>query len=119
MGERPTPALSRHIARVWRLPEQLPELIEAAEAVERLVAHPGYEVVRSVIEREVATIDRELDSGPSKEAADYAKQHGRRGALTAFDDAAKAIIGTAALERRRAEEHVQLQAAAALAAEEA
>jgi hypothetical protein len=94
MAERATPALSRHVRDVWPS-EDLPGLLEAAEAVEGVVTHPGWDAIQEVISREIATIDRELDFGSAKDAAEYAKAHGRRSALRSADEAAKAIIGEA------------------------
>jgi hypothetical protein len=98
-----SPAMTRHVRNVWG-PEQLPELIEAAEAVERLADSPGWKAVQRVLDAEVATIDREMDNGAAKEAADYAKQHGRRSALRASVEAAGAIIGEAVRRREQAEQ---------------
>lgn len=95
--------MTRHVRNVWG-DGQLPELIEAAEAVERLKSSAGWEAVRLVLHAEIATIDRELDEGAAKEAADYAKQHGRRSALRAADEAARAIIGEALRRRKEAEQ---------------
>jgi hypothetical protein len=109
MAERATPAFTRHVREEWPA-EKLPELIEQAEAVERLLAHPGWYAVQRVLDREIATIDRVLDTGLPKEAAAYAKEHGRRGALRAADEAARAIIEQAARQRHRAEEERAAQA---------
>jgi hypothetical protein len=79
-------------------------LIEVAEHVERLRNSPGWQFVQHVLNAEVATIDRELDEGGAKEAADYAKQHGRRSALRASDEAARAIIAEAFRRREQAEQ---------------
>jgi hypothetical protein len=95
--------MTRHVRKLWP-PEMLPELIEAAEAVERLLGSPGWNAIAEVIAAEVATIDSELDHGPAKEAADYAKQHGRRSALLAANEAARAIVGEAVRRREEAEE---------------
>ena len=98
------------VDRVWSGERTLPELIEAAEAVERMMATPGWDAVQRVIGEQVAAIDSSLDHGPAKEAADYAKQHGRRSALRSADEAARAIVGRAAKRRREAEERVAAEA---------
>lgn len=101
MAERTSPTLIRHVDDLWA---ETHELIEDAEAVERLLESAAWSAVRRVLAAEVATIDRELDHGRAKEAADYAMQHGRRGALLAFEDAAKAIIERAQARRSKAED---------------
>lgn len=104
MAERATPALVRHVQDVWP-PDELPRLIEAAEAVERVVATPGWAAIQQVISREIAMIDEVLDSGPAREAAEYAKALGRRGALRGAEQAAKAIM----LEANRQREHAEVR----------
>lgn len=116
-SERATPAFVRHVRDAWGAAEQLPGLLEASENVERLLSHPGYAAVRAVLDREIATIDRELDEGPAKEAPVYAQRHGRRGALRSFDEAAKAIVESAAAARAKAEDRARASDAAAEAAE--
>lgn len=107
----------RHVRDLWRGEDQLAALIETAETVERVLSDPGYSAVRSVLDREIATIDRDLE-GAAKDAAEYAKQLGRRSALRAFDEAAKAIVEVAAEQRRRAEEKAHRDDAAARVASE-
>lgn len=106
MAERAEPAMTRHISNVWGGDGALPELIESAEAVERMLVTTGWRVVQRVLAEEIAMIDRELDAGPAKEAADYAKQHGRRSALRSSEEAARAVIAVAARRRTAAEQRV-------------
>jgi hypothetical protein len=98
-----TPAFTRHVREEWPT-EKLPELLEQAEAVERLLSQPGWQAVQRILDREIATIDRTLDTGLPKEAAAYAKEHGRRGALRSFDEAAWAIVEEANRQRQNAEQ---------------
>jgi hypothetical protein len=98
--------MTRHVRKLWP-PDQLPELIETAERVESLLGSVGWRAVERVLAAEVATIDSELDHGSAKEAADYAKQHGRRSALLAAGEAARAIVGEAQQRRVNAEQDAQ------------
>src|ERR1019366_1921912 len=104
MSERAVPAFTRHVRNIWHGDERLPELLEASDQVERLVAHPGWKALHQVLSAEIATIDRELDEGAPKEAAEYAQAHGRRSALRASEEAAKAILDHAVVRRVKAEE---------------
>jgi hypothetical protein len=95
--------MTRHVRKLWSS-DALPELITTAEVVERLLGSPGWQAIERVLAAEVATIDSELDHGAAKEAADYAKQHGRRSALLAAREAATAIVGEARQRALKAEE---------------
>lgn len=98
-----TLALSRHIKDLWEGRDALPQLIEDAEAVERVLAQPGWQAIQRVLEAEIAMIDRSLDGRPKETAAEYAHAHGRRGALGAAGEAARAILQQAATRRQAAE----------------
>lgn len=78
------------------------------EAVESLVAHPGWAHVTRLVEAEVAEIDRTLDGRDEPlEQAQYALKHGRRGGLRGAMEAAEAILDlyrTALDEQRRKHE---------------
>lgn len=115
MAERGAPALTRHVRDVWR---DVPELIDAAEGVEQLLRHPGWHAVHRILDREVATIDRQLDEGPPRDLGEYAKAHGRRGALRAAEEAATAIVGESQRARKRAEEEAAERQAAETAQRE-
>ena len=101
-----------HVRDEWRDDDSLPALIDARDAVERLKAHPGWKAVQIILTREIATIDRELDEGRPKEAAEYAQAHGRRSALRAADEAARAIIQVATQREQQAIERVQAESGA-------
>jgi hypothetical protein len=80
------PALSRHM-NGW----DLRETFSAGEAVEDLAAHPGWKVIDALLQAEVDTVDRRLDTDrPLDSRAEYAAAHGRRGGLLA----ARAAVGT-------------------------
>lgn len=106
--DRPEPAFTRHVRDAWGA-DQLPELIEAAEAVEQTLASPGWAHIERILHAEIATIDRVCDTAREMTLHDYAKAHGRRGALRSAEEAAKAIIGIAE-QRRVAAEARQAQA---------
>jgi hypothetical protein len=98
---RPDPQLSRHFDGF-----SLEELVAAAEQARLLLAQPGWNLLTGLIQAEVATIDRELDSGrPLDSRADYAAKHGRRGGLMAFEQILTALIDRA--ESRIAEQRAK------------
>ena len=111
------PSIARHVDKLWPDRERLPALIESAEAVERTLGSAGFQAIRSVIGLEIATIDRELDGARTLEHAEYARLHGRRGALTALEDAAAAIVDRASKRKAAAESEVAESAAGESAAE--
>lgn len=96
MGQVSAPAeFTRHVDDLWGSREQLPELIENAEVVKRMLGSPGFKVVMAVVEAEIATITRKLQSDRVFEQAEYAKSHGKLAALSAFSDAADAVVSRA------------------------
>lgn len=104
MSSEAPKALARHVDRLWPKddPDSLPVLIESAEAVEKAIASPGFQAIKQVIDREIAQLDKKLDS--DAEDIDYRRLHGRRSGLTAIDDAATAIIDGARDRRKPADE---------------
>jgi hypothetical protein len=82
----------------------------AAEVVELMVVRPSWDAIHQVIQREIARIDRVLDSGPARDAAEYAKAHGRRGALVGAAEAAGAIISEAQRQRKQVEGRLEAAA---------
>ena len=69
-------------------------LFEAGEAVESLLAQPGWAVVENLVALAVAGIDRRFE-GPPLEAAEYARYGGCRRGLRGFQEAAHAIVSYA------------------------
>lgn len=88
---RPDPKLTRHLRR--DIP--LDELVSAAEAVRALVEQPGWQVVLSLLDGEIATIDRELDGRLLDSRAAYARALGRRDGLRAAPALMAALIDRA------------------------
>lgn len=108
------PAMTRHVEKEWKGAERLPDLIAAAEAVERLQEHPGWVVLERVLGREVELISNGLERRTALEnAGEYAKQHGRVGGLRGIGEAADAVVGVARRRRERAEEEVAARVVAA------
>ena len=97
------PSLSRHVDGLW---DSDPELFLVAESVEQLQSHPGFAAVMAVLREEVASIDRKLDGSPLETPAEYAQQHGRRGALLSAEGAAKAILEKAGKRREAAQQAI-------------
>lgn len=86
---RPDPSLTRHIEDLFPRDREgsLDGLLEAAEAAGALMASPGWDLLLELVQAEVATIDRKLDSGkPLDSRAEYAAAHGRRGGLRFAQD---------------------------------
>lgn len=74
----------------------LEEIVRAGDAARGLLASDGWRVLMTLVEAEIATIDRLLDSDRLLESrADYAFRHGRRGALRFPEQALRALIGRA------------------------
>lgn len=96
-------ALARHIGTV--LPT-LGEEIEAGDAVDALLKHPGFPVVRALIDEEIATINAQMERSTSPmDQAEYALRHGRIGGLRGFETAAETILARS--EKRLQEQQAQ------------
>jgi hypothetical protein len=81
-------ALSRHM-NGW----SLERIFHAGEAVEDLLSHPGWEVIDGLLQAEVDTVDKRLDTDrPLDSRAEYAAAHGRRGGLLAARRAAGTVL---------------------------
>lgn len=109
MGSNPAraakadPQLSRHIDQLYPTLEQL---VGAADAARSLSGHPGWGVILELVEAEIATIDRDLDSGRVLDSrADYAAKHGRRGGLKALREFGQVLADRA--ESRLAEQRAK------------
>jgi hypothetical protein len=83
----------------------LGSLFAAGDEVRSLLSHPGWDRVVRLIEAEIDTIDRRLDSGvvsgPPPSRSEYAMAHGRRGGLKAVIDAPQAILLVSETEMAR------------------
>lgn len=96
---KPDPHYDRHLKQIYPLPQ---DLFEAGEAVQMLIAHPGWLHVTRLLEWEIATIDSGLDDRDEPlTQAQYAGRHGRRGGLRGMQQAADAIIDKANREYER------------------
>lgn len=104
MGSEAQKAILRHVNGLWPSREDLPSLIESAEEVERTIASPGYRAIKRVIDAEIAQVDAKLDGNKTLEHVEYARLHGRRSALAAFEHAATAIVDRAQERRQQAEQ---------------
>lgn len=92
---------TRHVDDLWGRRESLPVLIENRDAVERLLALPGFTIVASVLDAEIATLDRKLE-GRALEQAEYARLLGQRASMRAFSEAAQSVIDRANENEARA-----------------
>lgn len=113
MSQRTKPEFVRHVDDLFPTREHLTVLTESAEAVQRTIESPGFDVIRRVLAAEVAKIDDQL-GGRTLEHAEYARLHGRRTALMACEDAAAAVTERAITRRKQA---IQEQEAAESAGE--
>lgn len=87
MGSRSDPRLRRHSRDL-----PLDQLLAAAEAVQSLAEHPGWAVVLSLLDAEIATVDAELDGRLLDSRAAYARAHGRRDGLRAVTGLLDALV---------------------------
>jgi hypothetical protein len=76
-------------------------LFDAGALVENLLAHPGWTHVARLVQEAADGLDRKLDGRALDSIQEYAFDHGRRGALLAFPEAARAIVSHAASERSK------------------
>jgi hypothetical protein len=68
-------------------------LFTAGAEVADLIDQPGWNHLMTVLDREVATIDRRLDMADQPHSqAQYALEHGRRDGLRSAREAAQAIV---------------------------
>lgn len=94
------PPWTGHVDRQYA---ELDELFAAAEAVEALMAHPGWDHVTRLLDAEAAQVSATTDGRLLESRSEYAFAHGRMGGLRAIKAAAGAIVGRAAqrLEQQR------------------
>lgn len=93
--------LSAHVKRAYA--DDMLGLFDAGEAVEAVLAHPGWAAVEAVVQREIEELEATLDERLYSRA-EYAQKHGRLFGLRAMRAAADAIVGHArsVLEREQA-----------------
>lgn len=75
------------------------KLFEDGDAVERLLAHPGMEIVTRLVALEADGLDATLNGRLLDSRAEYARLTGRRGGLGGFLAAAYAIVAEASKKR--------------------
>lgn len=74
-------------------------LFEHGEVVERLLAHPGWEIVAQLVAAEADGLDAKVQGQLLDSRAEYARLTGRRGGLGGFEAAARAIVAEASKKR--------------------
>jgi hypothetical protein len=102
-SQQTEPKFSRHVKDAY---PTLEAIFEAGEAVQALVAHPGWAHIADMLEREIRTIDSELDG--MTDPLPYEKlclRHGRRGGVRSAIDAAQTILAVA--ERKHDEQRAK------------
>lgn len=75
----------------------LDDLFTAGEAVEQLLAHPGWAHVTALLDVEIAEIEATTDGRLLESKSHYAFAHGRMGGLRGARQAAEAILSRARL----------------------
>jgi hypothetical protein len=101
LGQRPGPPWTGHVDRLF---EDFDELFAASEAVEQLIAHPGWDPLMRLLDAETDQVMAEADSRLLESRSDYAFTHGRAGGLRSVRQAAASLVARAAyrLEQQRA-----------------
>ena len=94
LGQRSGPPWTGHVDRLYG---EFEDLFAAGEAVEALLAHPGWEHITRLLDAETDQVMAEADSRLLESRADYAYAHGRAGGLRALRLAAQAILDRSAL----------------------
>jgi hypothetical protein len=76
----------------------LEQVIAAGEAVESLLAHPGWDLLQGIVQAEIDSALTALDRGGTElpSQAEYARAHGRRGGLLYLREVAQATVARAA-----------------------
>lgn len=95
MSRSSDPRWTGHVDDVFG--SDLQELLTAAEAIESLLAHPGWGHVMRLVDVEAAQVSAVTDGRLLESRADYAFAHGRMGGLRSIQHAAQAILDRAAL----------------------
>lgn len=73
------------------------DLFTAGEAVEQLLAHPGWAHVTGLLDVQIAEIETSTDGRLLESKSHYAFAHGRMGGLRGARQAAEAILSRARL----------------------
>jgi hypothetical protein len=90
------PTYGHHVREEF---SDLERLFLAGEAAEDLLAHPGWRVVMSLLDREIETLDGRLDGHKPLTLEEYAHMHGQRRGLTAARTAAREVVDRCVAER--------------------
>jgi hypothetical protein len=100
LGQASGPPWTGHVDRLF---DDLDELFTASEAVEQLLASPGWDHVMRVLDAEATQLMAAADSRLLESRSEYAYAHGRNGGLNGVRLAAGAIVARAAhrLEQQR------------------
>lgn len=104
---RTDPKFTRHLDDLY---PTLEGLFDAAEAVEDMLAHPGWAHLTRLLEAEAAEADVEVDGRLLESRAEYAFAHGRRGGLRSAMVAASTLLRRAEsklAEQRAKHENVE------------
>lgn len=95
MSRSSDPRWSGHVDDVFG--SDLQQLLAAAEAIESLMAHPGWDHVMRLVDAEAAQVSAVTDGRLLESRSAYAFAHGRLGGLRSIKLAAQAILDRAAL----------------------
>jgi hypothetical protein len=100
LGQRPGPPWTGHVDRLF---EDFDGLFAASEAVEQLVAHPGWAHVMRLLDAETDEVMAAADSRLLGSRSEYAFAHGRAGGIRSVRQAAASLVARAAyrLEQQR------------------
>lgn len=101
------PRLSRHIADTY---PSLDGLFTAAEAAQALVESAGWPVLLNLLDKEISTVEQELEGKLLDSRAAYARAHGRISGLRAAPALLGALIDKA--DAKLAEQRVRHEGAA-------
>lgn len=101
MDRRLPPATTKRVRDLFE--DDLDGLLAAGEAVESLLAHPGWLLLTKLADAEAVALEDQMDNAHEPlPQADYAQRHGRRGGLTFMATAALAVQRVAADQHAKA-----------------
>lgn len=103
MLSKPDPGLLNHVRDVYPTPDALDALEQAGEMAAAMLASPGWRMLAELLQREIATIERDLER-IQESRAHYAQSHGRLGGLRAAEGFLNALVFCAVsqIEQQRA-----------------